>query len=96
MNKKINTVLFVLAATAVNIVVMGILFILCMVLIARFVDPESALMPLWLGLMFIVSIGGSFYLYTLAMRKLTNRYDMEKYLDPIFFKKRSRGPREGR
>ena len=94
MNKKLNTVLFVLAATAVNIVVMAILFIVCMVLISRLVDPESPLMPLWLGMMFIVSIGGSFYLYTIAMRKLTNKYDMEKYLDPIFFKKRSRSPRE--
>ena len=94
MNKKLNTVLFVLAATAVNIVVMAILFIVCMVLIARFADPESPLMPLWLGLMFIISIGGSFYLYTIAMRRLTNKFDMEKYLDPIFFKKRSRGPRE--
>ena len=95
MNRKINPLLFVLAATLVNLVVMAILFILSMVLIARFVDPESSLMPLWLGLMFLVSIGGSFYLYTIVMRKVTNKYDLEKYLDPIFSKKRSRGPGKG-
>jgi hypothetical protein len=45
--------------------------------------------------MFLVSIGGSFYLYTIVMRKVTNKYDLEKYLDPIFSKKRSRGPGKG-
>ncbi len=90
MNKKINTVLFVLGATVINLVVMGILFIICMILIARFTNPESPLMPLWFGLMFLVSIGGSFYLYSLAMRWLTNKYDLERYLDPIFFRKRNR------
>ncbi len=84
--------LFVLAATVVNIIVMGILFTICIVLISIFADPESSLFPLWFGLTFIVSIGGSFYLYSLLLRKVTNTYDIEKYLDPIFFKKRSRGP----
>ena len=90
MNKKINTVLFVLGATVINLVVMGVLFIICMILIARFANPDSPLMPLWFGLMFFVSIGGSFYLYTRAMRILTNKFDLEQYLDPIFFKKRNR------
>jgi len=83
-------VLFVLGATFINMIVMGVLFVICMVLIARFTDPESPLMPLWLGLMFLVSIGGSFYLYSLGMRWLTNKYPLENYLDPIFFKKRNR------
>ena len=87
MNKKVNTVLFVLGATVINIVVMAILFLICMFLIARFVDPESPMLPLWLGMMFLVSIGGSFFLYTLGMRKLTAKYDLEKYLDPIFTRK---------
>lgn len=88
MNKKINTVLFVLAATAVNMIVMAILFLLCMILIARFIDPESPLIPLWFGLMFLVSIGGSFYLYTAVMKKITAKFDLERHLDPIFWKKR--------
>lgn len=87
MNKKINTVLFVLGATVINIIVMAILFLVCVFLIARFADPESPMLPLWLGMMFLVSIGGSFFLYTLAMRKITAKYDLEKYLDPIFTKK---------
>ena len=88
MNKKINTVLFVLAATAVNMLVMAILFVICMILIARFVDPDSPLLPLWFGLMFLVSIGGSFYLYTVAMKKITVKFNLEQHLDPIFWKRR--------
>lgn len=88
MNKKVNTVLFVLGATLVNMVVMAILFVICLILIARFVDPESPMMPLFLGLMFIVSIGGSFYLYTVVMKKITVKYNLEQFLDPIFWKKR--------
>ncbi len=89
MNKKVNTILFILGATIVNIIVMAILFILCLVLIARFVNPESSLMPLWLGVMFLVSIGGSFFLYTFVMKRISAKFDMEKYLDPIF-KRRGR------
>ncbi len=95
MNKKVNTILFILGATIVNILVMAILFILCLVLIARFVDPESSMMPLWFGAMFLVSIGGSFFLYTVIMKRITARFDMEKYLDPIFSRKSRKGPRKG-
>lgn len=90
MNKKLNTLLFVLGATLINMVVMAILFLICLILIARFVDPESALLPFYLGLMFLVSIGGSFFLYTLVMKKITVKYDLEAYLDPIFWKKLGR------
>lgn len=95
MNKKVNTVLFILGATIVNIVVMAILFLICLVLIARFVNPESPLMPLWLGIMFLVSIGGSFFLYTIVMKRVTAKFNMEKYLDPIFTRKGRKGPRKG-
>jgi uncharacterized membrane protein len=36
-----NTVWFMLAATVLNIVLMMVLFIICFVLITRFVDPNS-------------------------------------------------------
>jgi hypothetical protein len=63
MNKKANTAIFIVVATLLNILLMLALFVLSFALIARFVDPESPLVPLWLGLAFIVSIGGSFLLY---------------------------------
>lgn len=95
MNKKVNTLLFILGATIANIVIMAILFLLCLFLIARFVNPESSLMPLWLGLMFLVSIGGSFFLYTVIMKRITAKFELEKYLDPIFSRKGRKGPKKG-
>ena len=94
MNKKLNTVLFVLLATLGNMIIMVILFLLCVILISRFADPESQFMPLFLGLTFLVSIGGTFYLYTVIMKKITATYAIEKYLDPIFKKRKSRRPPE--
>lgn len=94
MNKKLNTTLFIIGATLANIVVMLLLFLLSLFLIAKFVDPESSLMPLWIGLMFLFSIGGSFFIYTVAMKKITVKFDLENRLDPIFHKRRPGGPRK--
>ena len=58
MNKKLNTVLFILGATLFNIVVMIILFFVLMVIFARFLAPAlppgptrlfcwCSLLPLW-------------------------------------------------
>lgn len=89
MNKKLNTVLFILIATVVNILVMFLLFLFCLFLISTFVNPESSLLPLWIGLTFLISIGGSFFLYTVAMKKISQRYDLEQYLHPIFSRRRT-------
>ena len=94
MNKKLNTVLFVLIATVGNMIIMTVLFTLCIILLSLLANPESPFMPLMLGLTFLVSIGGTFYLYTLIMKKVSATYNIEKYLDPIFKKKKSRRPPE--
>ena len=86
-NKKGNTVLFILGATIVNMIIMIALFLLSFALMITFVDPNSSLVPLYVGLIFIVSIGGSFFLYTMIMKKVMKKYDLEKYLSPIFAKK---------
>jgi uncharacterized membrane protein YdbT with pleckstrin-like domain len=81
-----------LAATVVNILLMMILFIICFVLITRFVDPNSSLIPLWLGLTFLVSIGGSFFVYSRIIKWMNAKYKLEDKLDPLFNPKR-RPPR---
>jgi uncharacterized membrane protein (DUF106 family) len=96
MNKKVNTALFILGATLANIVIMILFFLLFLYLIATFVDPESPLLPVWIGLMFLCSIGGSFLVYTLVMKKIMSKVDLESKLHPIFRSKGSRGkPRQG-
>lgn len=80
------------AATIANILLMLILFIICFVLITRFVDPNSSLIPLWLALTFLVSIGGSFWLYSKLINWMNTKYDLEHKLSPLFGSRR-RPPR---
>ena len=88
MSKRTNTILFMLAATVVNILLMMIIFVICFILLTRFVDPESSLVPLYLGLTFLVSIGGSFFLYSKIIKLLNTKFDLESKLAPLFPSKR--------
>jgi uncharacterized membrane protein YdbT with pleckstrin-like domain len=83
-----------LAATVLNIVLMIVLFIICFVLITRFVDPNSSLIPLWLGLTFLVSIGGSFWVYSRVIKWMNNKFNLEDNLSPLFNRKRKPKRRE--
>ena len=89
MNKKLNTFFFILGATAANLLIMIALFLLSLTLMLNFADPESPLVPLYIGLIFIVSIGGSFLIYTLVMKKIMAKFNLEQYLSPLFGKKYS-------
>lgn len=90
MNKKLNTVLFILGATLFNIVVMIVLFFILMVVFARFLAP--ALPPganqIILLLLFVASVALTYVLYHRIMRYLTTKYDMETYMAPLFKRKK--------
>ncbi|MDR0601207.1 MAG: leader peptide processing enzyme [Treponema sp.] len=90
MNKKANTLVFILGATVFNILVTVICFIVLFVLYARFLAgllPESA--AAWgFPVIFIASIALSFVVYRLILKLVLKRVDVEKYFDPIFGKRR--------
>jgi len=92
MSKKSNTVWFMVLATILNLLLMLVLFLICFVLIAKFVDPNSNLVPLWLSLAFIVSIGGSFWLYSVIVKALSRKFDLESKMAPLF-NRRPKKPR---
>ncbi|MHC1691540.1 MAG: leader peptide processing enzyme [Sphaerochaetaceae bacterium] len=91
MNKKLNTALFLIGATLLNVLIMIVLFLVCLFLLNAFVDPESSMASLWIGLMFLVSIGGSFFIYTLIMKVITKKFDLEHVLHPLFKSRSGRG-----
>ncbi|MDR2304064.1 MAG: leader peptide processing enzyme [Treponema sp.] len=92
MNKKANTLLFILGATVVNIVVTIISFILLFVLYAKYLVPhmpESA--AAWgFPVIFIISIALSFLLYRAILKMLLKKVDPEKYFDPLFGRRRKK------
>jgi len=89
MNKKLNTIVFILCATLFNILVAIISFILLTLLYVRFIltiIPETGYS--WgFTLVFLSSIAISFLVYRYVLRYLLTKVEIEKYFDPLFVKK---------
>ncbi len=90
MGKKINTVLFMIGATIFNIVLTIALFLLLLVVAVRLLKVGDGAMPIVMGLISLLSIGGSFLIYGFIVQRLNKKYAMEKYLTPLFGGKRKR------
>ncbi len=95
MNKKLNTVLFFLVATTVNIVLILFLALVVFVPYALFL---ARLLPgpvnlLLLFVIFVGSMAGSLPLYRKLVEQFQKRVDVEKYFDPIVRSASKRGRR---
>ena len=81
MNKKVNTVLFILGATVVNIGIMAVLVILGLVLLSKL---PAGFVPIGTVVIFFVAILGAFFIYHRLIKFISKRVNMDKYFDPIF------------
>lgn len=90
MNKRLNSILFILGATIVNIVAMILIFFVCMVLFARFFAPHLSpgVNQIILLVLFVGSVVLTYFLYHRLMKWLSNKYPLEEYFGPLFGKKR--------
>ena len=92
MNKKLNTVLFLLGATLANILITAAVFILLFVLHVRFLMPslpDSA--QVWFIIfIFIAAIAASFVIYRFLLKLLMKKIDVDKYFDSLFSGRRGR------
>jgi phosphoglycerol transferase MdoB-like AlkP superfamily enzyme len=86
MNKKTNTILFILGATVFNLLITLILLVLLLVLYGRFLAPTlpETIAPWGFPVLFVVSIVLSFVIYRLALKYFMKKVNMEKYFSPIF------------
>ena len=88
MNKKTNTLLFILAGTVFNILITILSFVLLWVLAGLLIIPrlsqDSAAWGWLMPATFIAAIIISFLVYRLIIKILMKKVDMEKYFDPIF------------
>jgi len=89
MNKKVNTLLFILCATLFNIIIALVSFITLTLLYLKFFMmrlPEAS--RSWgFTAIFLVSIGISFLVYRVVLKHLINKVEIEKYFDPLFVRK---------
>jgi len=95
-NKKLNTALFFLVATAVNILLVMVLALALFVPYALWIAPIVPAPVNLLALVVIVlgSMGGSFPLYRMLVDWFQKRVDVEKYFDPIVRPRSRKGQRE--
>jgi hypothetical protein len=86
MNKKLNTVLFLLGATIFNVLVATISFILLSVLYTNLIVsaiPEEG--RVWgFIIVFLSALAVSFFAYRFALKFLMTKINLEKYFDPLF------------
>ncbi len=94
MNKKANTIWFLLGATVFNLVVTVVSFLGLLALYGWLVVPmlpESAGAS-GVPVIFIASFVIAFFVYRVALKAFMKRVDMENKLDPLFGPRR-RPPR---
>jgi len=88
MNKKLNTILFILGATVFNVIIAIISFILLALIYARFILPiiPPSGQSWGITLILIASIAVSIFVYRFVIKALIAKFDIEKYFDPLFGK----------
>jgi predicted Na+-dependent transporter len=85
MNKRANTLLFILGATVFNVLLYIISFLLLMLLYSRIIEsvPQSA--QQWgLIVILILPIAISFVVYRFLLKVLLKKVDVEKHFAPLF------------
>lgn len=92
MNKKLNTVLFLLAASIYNIIVMIAIIVISLFAVSKFI-PETLSPGLASGIfifIFILGIAGSFFIYHRTVKYIAGKVDMNKYFTPLIKSKNRR------
>ena len=93
MNKKTNSLIFMLVATAVNILLLCVFFILGLIvlnLIAAVLPDDSSIIAILMVVMFVGVIVLSFFVYSKLAKWVIKKFDLEEKLDPIFSNKNNR------
>jgi len=85
-NKKTNTVIFILVATGFNIVITVTSFLVLLVIYGRLIAPRLPdQAAAWgLPLIFIGAIVLAFFIYRKILKIVMRHIDVEKNFDPLF------------
>ena len=86
MNKKLNTALFIIGASILNVLLMVILMTLGLAVISLIaptnISPTIA--SVLFILVFLLAVAGSFFAYHKGIKLLATKINMDKYFHPIF------------
>ena len=86
MNRKVNTVLFILGATIVNISTMLLILLLGLFLMSVVLSETAreSVGQFFFIVVFLAAIGGSFFIYNRLIKLMSKKIDMDKYFHPLF------------
>ena len=94
MNKKTNTLIFILVATVVNVILTIVCFLVLLLIYSQLIFPmlpeESVAWAL--PILFVLSIVASLIIYRLLIKLMMKKVDMDKYFDPIFGRRPPKKP----
>lgn len=93
MNKKMNTVLFLLGATVFNIVVTIVSFLALIVLYGRLLAPllPEGLAAWGLPVIFVAAIAIAFAAYRFAVKLLLSKIKAEDVFSPLSSRRKGNG-----
>lgn len=81
MNRAVNNIIFVVAATVFIFLLIFVIFIILFVPMMIFLPQDNqTLGMLGMGLVFILSLGGSFFIYNKVVKIVMKKFDLEKYI----------------
>ena len=85
MNKKLNTFLFVLVATILNVFIMGIIFIIGLIIIGKIAQVTSDfIFQLLIIPVLFLSIFATAFIHHQLIKLLSKKIDLNKYFTPLF------------
>jgi len=88
MNKKTNTILFILGATVFNVLIVLIGFVGLLLLYINVIMPAFGLgEEAWSTAIIFIFAGGivlSILIYRVVLKAIVKKVDVDKYFDPIF------------
>ncbi len=92
MNKKLNTVYFLIGATILNLFIL-ILLALILGVSVGFIYQKLNVDSQGLSLMAVIiilfgSIAGTFFLYSRIIKWVVKKWNLDNYIEPIFRSKR--------
>ncbi len=92
MNKKLNTVYFLIAATILNLLILILLAVILGVTVGAIyqkLNVESEGLSLVAVIIILFgSIAGTFFLYSKIIKWAMKKWNLENYIEPIFRPKR--------
>ncbi len=86
MNKKLNTALFIIGASILNVILMVVLMAIGLALVSLIIPKNISptIASALFILVFLLSVAGSFFAYHKGIKLIAKKVDMDKYFHPIF------------